>query len=182
MSKFNEHSDRLVAMVSEGLTLTDACKNAGVPFDTARNWITRGRRDPSGEYGAFAVALDRARMAQAPAKDDHEEPGPVEREVRTLIAGQELKGETAVTAAQALALARKVDSLSAMTGGSAGLALASVSRRLEDCVAQLRLPRHDWVDDLREQVQRRRQAAAEAYERAQTNGANLNNEAKGENE
>jgi hypothetical protein len=148
MSQFAEHSGQLVAMVSEGLPLTEACKRAGVAYDTARNWVTAGRRDPDGEYGAFVTALDRGRMSAVREDDDL---GPVEREVERLIGGRELEGEVAVAAAQARALARKVDALAASPGGSAGLALASVSRRLEDCVALLRLERRDWLTRMQEE-------------------------------
>jgi hypothetical protein len=155
MSQFAEHSEQLVAMVSEGLPLTEACKRAGVAYDTARNWVTAGRRDPDGEYGAFVTALDRGRMSAVREDDDL---GPVEREVERLIGGRELEGEVAVAAAQARVLARKVDSLAASPGGSAGLALASVSRRLEDCVAVLRLEPRDFVTRLQEQVVAKRMA------------------------
>jgi hypothetical protein len=156
MSQFSDHSEQLVAMVSEGLPLTEACSRAGMPYDTARNWVTAGRRDPSGQYGAFVVALDRARMS---ANQEDDDLGPVEREVERLIRGRELEGEVAIAAAQARALARKVDSLAASPGGSAGLALASVSRRLEDCVAVLRLEPRDFVTRLQEQVAAKRAAA-----------------------
>jgi hypothetical protein len=153
MSQFSGHREQLVAMVSEGLPLTEACSRVGVSYNTVRNWVSAGRSNPSGDYGAFVAALDRGRMAGI----ENDDPGPVEREVQSLLAGRELEGEATVTAAQARALARKVDALAGAPGGSAGLALASVSRRLEDCVAQLRLEKKDFVDELREQVQRRRQ-------------------------
>lgn len=164
--QFDRHADQLVAMVSEGLTLTDACSRAGVAYDTARGWVTAGRRDPDGPYGAFVIALDSGRVTTAD-DDEPPEPGPVEREVQTLIVGRKLEGEVAVAAEQARALARKVDSLTAAPGGSAGMALASVSRRLEECVAFLKLAPKDWLTELQEQYAARRAANPNHYSHQQ---------------
>jgi hypothetical protein len=149
VSQFADHADRLVAFVSEGLTMRDGCARAGLSYDTARKWVSAGRRDPNGAYGAFVTALDAARCSSE-AEDEDFEPGPVERQVEILIAGRELDGEAAIAAAQAQALARTVDTLSRTRGGSAGLALASVSRRLEECVGYLRLQPKDALTELQE--------------------------------
>ncbi len=53
------------------------------------------------------------------------------------------------------ALARTVDGLTASRGGAAGLALASVSRRLEECVSLLQIQPKDALTELQERRRRR---------------------------
>jgi hypothetical protein len=81
-----------------------------------------------------------------------------------LVAGRKLQGEAAIAGVQARALARTVDALSRTRGGSAGLALASVSRRLEECVAFLRLQPKDGLTELQERRAARLAALPEPHE------------------
>jgi hypothetical protein len=149
MSQFRDSADRLVTLVGEGLTLTEACKRVGMPYNTVRDWVSAGRRDPQGRYGAFVRALDSGRALCARHEGHDREPGPVEREVERLLAGRVIEGEAAVAAAQARVLAAKVDALATAPGGSAGIALASLSRRVAECVAALNLPAPtDALDEL----------------------------------
>ncbi len=65
-SRFTELSDLLIELVSEGLSLTDACREAEVPVDTVRGWLKRGRREESGPYARFAREIDEARAFEPP--------------------------------------------------------------------------------------------------------------------
>jgi len=170
MNQFDNNADRLVAIVGEGLTLTDACKQISLPYNTARKWVSAGRADPGSKYGDFVRDLDAARtLAESDGDEDHE-PGPVESEVQHLIAGRKLDGEGRIFAVQARMLARSVDTLAQTKGGSAGLALASVSRRLEECIAAIRLQPGDWLTELQERVAMTRAEARGRYEAEQARG------------
>ena len=111
--------------------------------------MAAGRRDPTSRYGRFVAALDSARTTGNNQEGDFER-GPVECEVIHLIAGRDLDGEKRIAAVQACALARAVDTLTSSKGASAGLALASVSRRLEECISTLRIQPKDALTELRE--------------------------------
>jgi hypothetical protein len=164
---FTDNADRLVTFVAEGLPMTEACRRIGVPYSTARKWVGAGRADPHGDYGAFVQALDAARERRRLDREEEDElyePGPVEAEVQNLIGGRQLDGQAAIAAVQARALARAVDGLSRQTGGSAGLALASVSRRLDDVVAGLRLQPKNKLTELQERYAARRAALLAANE------------------
>jgi hypothetical protein len=157
-SRFEDVADAVFDAVSEGFTLTEAASTVGISVNTVRNWIQAGRQRPDGPYGAWVAALDAVRAAGAVDDDDEgddERVGPVEGRVEALINGRELDPEGEVHAAQARALARTVDALSQTRTGSAGMALASVSRRLEECIAHLELRPKDAVTELQERHRQR---------------------------
>lgn len=54
-----------------GLSLSESADQAGVPLQTLKNWLTRGRQETDTEYSAFASAVDEARdvAARAPMSD-----------------------------------------------------------------------------------------------------------------
>jgi hypothetical protein len=167
MSFTDSNTDRIISLVTEGLPLTEACDRVGVNPHTCRKWVSAGNRDPQGKYGPFATALQAAREQRRLDREEEDlnyEPGPVEAEVRKLIGGRELDGQAAIAAVQARALARAVDGLSRQTGGSAGMALASVSRRLDDVVAGLRLQPKNKLTALQERYAARRAALLAASE------------------
>jgi hypothetical protein len=85
-----------------------------------------------------SVRLDRE-------EEDGDEAGPVEREVRALIAGRNLDAHGRIAAAQGRALARQIDSLAASRSGSAALGLAAASRRLDDVIVSLQIQPKDVV-------------------------------------
>jgi hypothetical protein len=93
-SKFDDNvSAQLVRLVTEGQTLTDACQSVGVSPRTGHNWASEGRRRPQSRFAGFASAVDAARtQARLNREEELEdyEPGPVERQVRALIAGRNL--------------------------------------------------------------------------------------------
>ena len=66
-SKFTpEACSAILESVSAGASIADAARAAGVREGTLKGWITRGRREPSGPYTAFAASIERARSdAQA---------------------------------------------------------------------------------------------------------------------
>jgi hypothetical protein len=51
----------LLARLELGVPFADAALAAGVRPETARSWLTRGRREGDGPYGEFAQAVDEAR-------------------------------------------------------------------------------------------------------------------------
>lgn len=51
----------LLARLELGVSFADAALAAGVRPETARSWLTRGRREGDGPYGEFAQAIDQAR-------------------------------------------------------------------------------------------------------------------------
>ncbi len=168
-SKFDIFAPRIVASMMEGFALTEACRAVGVSPDTARKWVAKGRREPESAHGVWVAEVEAARTRPAP---DHEsyEPGPVERRVDELVATRDLDEDGRLVAAQARACARSVDRLAAAKGGAAAMGLASVSRRLEELVGQLRVAKKDWVDDLREQVASQRAQAQGPIKKTETGG------------
>ena len=154
--RFEQAAGPLIEAVSDGSTLTDACATLGVPVNTARNWVSAGRREPEGPYGTFVSSLDDARARAAEFDTEDREIGRVERAVEALIGSRDLTGDGRVLAAQARALAHQVDALSASRGGQAGLALASVSRRLQECVDRLGNEPKDLLTELQERRAERR--------------------------
>jgi hypothetical protein len=166
-TSFTDNADKLVTFVEEGLPMTEGCRRIGIPYSTARKWVGAGRTDPNGPYGSFVARLDAAREQTRLNREEEDldyEPGPVEAEVQNLIGGRQLDGQAAIAAVQARALARAVDALSRQSGGSAGLALASVSKRLDDVVAGLRLQPKNRLTELQERYAARRAALLAANE------------------
>ena len=168
MSRFDEHSERILGFVREGLTLTESCERVGASYATCRKWISAGRKVPDGPYGPFVAALDAAR---SPAADNGV--GPVQRQLEELLRGHDdLTGENALRATLARSLAKAIDELSTTRSGQAKMALVSASRRLEETVASIQLPREDLVDELRRRgSQRRGQRPIDAWTPADVEGA-----------
>jgi hypothetical protein len=112
-SRFEGVHARLVELVAAGETLTEACERVEVPYTTVRKWIADGHRNPEGRYGRFTEALDAARASVQLDRQEEGgyDPGPVEREVRKLIAGHNLDDHGRIAAAQARVLARQVGTL-----------------------------------------------------------------------
>lgn len=50
------------------LTLGDSAEQAGVPVQTVKNWLTRGRSEAGMEHAAFAAAIDAGREAAGRAR------------------------------------------------------------------------------------------------------------------
>lgn len=73
----------IVARLELSVPFKEAATRAGVRPATARGWLTRGRREESGEYHGFACDVERARaLAQA-------QQGPLtERELKVLVSEQ----------------------------------------------------------------------------------------------
>jgi hypothetical protein len=57
----DEARARLLARLELGVSFGDAALAAGVRPETARSWLTRGRREGDGSYGEFARAVGEAR-------------------------------------------------------------------------------------------------------------------------
>jgi hypothetical protein len=89
-SRFDSTNAKIIEFVTGGETLTGACERVGLSVHTAGNWISNGHRNPEGPYGRFAEALDAARASARLHREEEDgyELGPVEREVRSLIAGR----------------------------------------------------------------------------------------------
>lgn len=51
----------LVARAAAGASFADSCRALGLRQNTAKAWVSRGRRESEGPYAAFAADLDEAR-------------------------------------------------------------------------------------------------------------------------
>jgi len=60
-SRFEEVAGQLVGAVRAGATLEAAAAQASVSVHTVRCWARKGRGEPDGRYGQFAVDLAAAR-------------------------------------------------------------------------------------------------------------------------
>jgi hypothetical protein len=69
----------LIDLIGDGLSLADAARQVEVSQKTVRNYLSRGRNDPDGKYGAFAAAVDGAK-ADAAEKEE-----PIDREELMLL-------------------------------------------------------------------------------------------------
>ena len=68
---FDGHSEAVLAAIRDGATLPDAAREAGVAHPTLKGWLTRGRKEPSTKYGAFAAHVDAAlTKRKLPANSD----------------------------------------------------------------------------------------------------------------
>lgn len=61
-------------LFSDGLTNADVARGIGVSAPTLKGWITRGRKEPEGDYSDFAAAVEVARAlaeeAELPLDED----------------------------------------------------------------------------------------------------------------
>jgi hypothetical protein len=63
-SKFTrEIRGGLIERTAAGVSLADASRALDVRLATVKGWLTRGRREDSGDYADFAQAVDQARGA-----------------------------------------------------------------------------------------------------------------------
>ena len=61
-SKFTPESrGALIERTAAGVSLADAARATGIREATVKSWLTKGRRDSSGEYVEFAAAIEEAR-------------------------------------------------------------------------------------------------------------------------
>jgi hypothetical protein len=87
-SKFTpEIRGGLLERTAAGVSLSDAARAVGVRETTAKSWLTRGRREESGEYADFAAAMDEAREAAKSRPDAMDE-----AELGRLVSGMARKG------------------------------------------------------------------------------------------
>lgn len=79
----------LLERFAAGCSLPDAGHDVGVSEKTLKHWLTRGRKDGSGEYAEFAAAVDAARadVAARPAPMD-------EAELAHVVSAAARKGNT----------------------------------------------------------------------------------------
>ena len=71
----------LVARLEAGVPLSDAARAEGLPVDTVRSWLRRGRGEGAGEYADFAAGVERARAKARSAR----RPVPSEHDVLVLL-------------------------------------------------------------------------------------------------
>ncbi len=65
-SKFTpENRGALVERTAAGVALPDAARAIGIREATVKSWLTRGRRERSGEYAEFVSAIEEARAASS---------------------------------------------------------------------------------------------------------------------
>jgi hypothetical protein len=103
-----------------------------------------------------------ARLVDKQGAQPDDTAGSLETEVNKLLASRELPGEMPLIAAEARTLARSGDRLGQTHGGAAAMALATVSRRLEETMARLQVPKEDNIDRLQRAVRERRALARAA--------------------
>jgi hypothetical protein len=60
-SRVEEVGGAVLAALTAGESVAHAAAAAGLPEQTLRSWIRRGRRDPQSRFGAIAAAVDRGR-------------------------------------------------------------------------------------------------------------------------
>jgi hypothetical protein len=147
MTRFAESSERILELHREGFTLQAACEAAGTPVTTARKWLAAGRAGKA----PYADWLARYEAPRTPVDDDDgRELGRVESTVEMLLADREprLGPEQRLSAQEARCVARAIDELSKTKGGQAALGLVSASRRLDELITDLELPKEDAIDRL----------------------------------
>jgi transposase len=82
---FEIHSQLVLEGLLAGLSEADAAANHGVSERTIQRWLQRGRDDPTGRYGEFATAVDRARLErELPPEDER----PVDEDELLLLASR----------------------------------------------------------------------------------------------
>lgn len=74
-----EIESALIDLIADGLSLADAARQVEVSEKTARNYLSKGRKDPDSRYGKFAAAVDGARADAAEREE------PVDREELMLL-------------------------------------------------------------------------------------------------
>ena len=85
-SRVDEQAELLVELTAAGLSLADACVQAGVPLNTVKHWLRLGRKESSGPRAEFADAIDAARAPKLPT-------GPLsEQELAEVISAAARKG------------------------------------------------------------------------------------------
>lgn len=74
----------LLERICAGVSTKDAAKAVGVREKTVKGWLTKGRREASGEYAEFVQAVEEARAAAAdrPEPMDEDE---LAREVSQMV-------------------------------------------------------------------------------------------------
>ena len=73
-SKFTPESRAIVVHeLTTGLNLVEAARAAGLNEHTLKNWLTRGRKDESGDYADFNDAVEEARKTALPEPLTEEE-------------------------------------------------------------------------------------------------------------
>jgi transposase len=61
-SKFTpENRGALIERTAAGVSLSDSARATGIREATLKSWLTKGRRESSGDYADFAAAIDEAR-------------------------------------------------------------------------------------------------------------------------
>jgi transposase-like protein len=84
-SRVDELKESVLRALEDGVSVARIAREAGLPEDTLRAWIRRGRRDREGRFGPFAEAFDRWRRprltvvgSEAPSSSDVPLPDRVE--------------------------------------------------------------------------------------------------------
>ncbi len=71
---FEDHAASVLESIRAGASINDAAHHGGCSTRTVFRWLEKGRAEPLSPYGAFAIAVDRARDEQGlPCAADEEE-------------------------------------------------------------------------------------------------------------
>jgi transposase-like protein len=80
-SKFTpDNCQAIVELIFDGVSISDAAREAGVNVKTVKNWLSKGRAEGEGPYADFAESVDRAR-----GEVERREPPGTEEELRLVV-------------------------------------------------------------------------------------------------
>ena len=95
-SRVDELGDRVLRALDDGASVARAAASVGLAEQTVRSWIRRGRQDPEGRFGPFAVVVDRTRHVR-PVVIDPTVPLPDRVELLRRLDEQSRNGSTRAT-------------------------------------------------------------------------------------
>lgn len=68
---FQARSEGVLGAIQAGASIADAARENEVGEPTVKGWLSRGRKDPTTVYGAFAARVDEAfTKRKLPSEDD----------------------------------------------------------------------------------------------------------------
>lgn len=57
-SLFDQHSEPVLEAIKAGASIPDAARGQEIGGPTVKGWLSRGRKDPTSKYGAFAARVE----------------------------------------------------------------------------------------------------------------------------
>lgn len=143
----DETQSLIAACIRDGKSIDQAAQEAGRPIGTVRRWLTTGRKNPDGPYGAFARSVDALRLA-VPEQVSGDRLTEIEA-VAESLGGMDAGSLARVGLARGLA--RKLDWCEATPTGAAAMAMANLSKQYLAIIHELTSASADdleWLTDL----------------------------------